>query len=266
MTTVAALPYTSDLQKTAAVIPETIEILRQWEPGLSPEALSQRVIASGGLGRVSTVRVHDIVRRSFKQRFLEPDDGHARLARTALGEGLGAGELRDLLFLAFVRTYRVAYDFLVERYWPLCYAGHAAVTGREIVSFLAASAGTDRNPHGWSKAVTERVGRNLGKALADFGLFEAGRTTVRRIRPWQPTDFLVTCLLVEQHARGAGDTALLSLPEWAAFGMRKDDVLDRCRRLGSVTGPFVFQYSGEIAQFSFRHADAQEFIREYAAT
>ncbi len=32
--------------------------------------------------------------------------------------------------------------------------------------------GSKRISEGWSDSVTDRVGRNLGKALSDFGFFE----------------------------------------------------------------------------------------------
>jgi hypothetical protein len=256
--------YTSDLQKTAAVISEMTELIRIWEPGMTADALAERALSSGVLGRVSTVRVRDIVQRSFKQRFLEPDDAHARHAKTALEAGLRPALIRELFLLIFVRTYRVAQDFLVERYWPACAAGHETISNKEIVAFLKDSFGSERNPQGWSESVTTRVARNLGKSLTDFGLFESERTSIRRIRLWEPSDFLITYVLLDAALRETGDTSLLYLPEWRALGMNREDIISRCRRLGGVHGPFLFQYSGELAQFSWRHRTLEDLIYEQA--
>lgn len=255
--------YTSDLQKTAAVVTEMMDVLSVWEPGMELDVLERRVIADGALGRVSATRIRDIIKRSFNQRFLMPDDRAARNAKPILDRGLGATAFREVLFLYCIRTYLVIYDFLVERYWPAAFAGHETITGSQIILHLTDKFGTERNPDGWSESVTARVARNLGKALADFGLFESRRTTVRRLRPYQPSDFLVLFLLHEGHEAGIGDTSLLAMAEWEALGLSRSDVVDRARYLADVNGAFLFQYSGELAQFSWRHQTVKEFVDAY---
>jgi len=264
MTNTPSSPYTSDLQKTAAVIPEMTELIRIWKPGMGAEELKRLVLSTGALGRVSTVRVHDIVQRSFKQRFLEPNDSHARNAKTALEARLPFIQIRELFLLFFLRTYRIAWDFMAERYWPASSAGHETISNKEIAAFLKESFGSERNPAGWSESVTTRVARNLGKALTDFGLFEGGRTSIRRIRTWEPSDFFVSYVLLDAALRETGDTSLLSLPEWDVLGLKRENLIDRCRKLGGFNGPFLFQYSGELAQFSWRHRNLEELIHEQA--
>ncbi len=256
--------YTADLQKTAAAIPEMMEVLSQWEPGMALDDLEHHVLSAGALGRVSATRVRDIVKRSFSHRFLTPDDRRARNAKRILERGLGAAPFRDVLFLYSIRTHLVIYDFLVERYWPATFAGHETITGAQIVLHLKNAFGTDRNPDGWSDNVAARVARNLGKALSDFGLFESKRTTVRRLRDYQPSDFLVLFVLHEAHEASVGDTSLLGLAEWEALGLSQADVVDRARSLANVNGVFLFQYSGELAQFSWRYNTVKEFVDAYA--
>lgn len=253
-------PYTTDLQKSTAHIAEMTEILQLWELGLSLEELSGRVIERGGLGKTSRVRVNDLVKRAFNQRFLVPDDRPARTARLALSCGVSTQEFRELLFLFCVRTYPVLFDFLVERYWPSVLTGRDVIEGAQIVNFLRDKAGTVRMPDPWSESVLARVGRNLGKMMTDFGLFEDNRSSLRRIRSWEPSDFLVELTLVDAHEAGIGDTGLLAVPEWSAFGMERVQVVERCRRLASSGGAFLFQYSGELAQFSWRVESVEAFL------
>ena len=259
-------PYTTDLQKNAALIEEMTEILQLWQPGMTLDELVQRVIDLGGLGRVSRVRINDLVKRAFYQRFLRPDDRPARLAQSVHRHAGAGREYREVLFLTCIRTYPVIFDFLVERYWPALYTGRDVITGAEIQHFIRDKSNTERMPQPWGESVTARVARNLGKTLADFDLFENRRSPLRRIKPWEPCDFLVELVLMEAHERGVGDTALLELPEWRAFGMEKAVVVDRCRRIASSGGPFLFQYSGEIAQFSWRVETVGEYLdARYAA-
>jgi hypothetical protein len=256
--------YSSDLLKTAALIPETLELLHSWEPGIRTSELARRIISAGALGRVSAERVKDIIQCSFSPRFLKPNDIPARIAKTALQAGLPRMHIRELLFLFYLRTNRVAWDFLVARYWPASYNGKESISNKEIEDFLRNSFGTPQNPRGWSEKVTLRLAQNLSQALSDFGLFEYGRTSIRKIRPWQPSDFLVTYVLLDAVGKGIGNTSLLSLPEWKVLGLNQEELISRCRKLGGFNGPFLFQYSGELAQFSWKYHTLEELIHEQA--
>ena len=249
--------YTAELSKTAAAVGELREVLGFWEPGMTTDELAKRVLAEGGLGRSSATRVNDIVRRTFAQRLLRPDDTPARRVKAALQAGISESQFRDLMLLYTLRAQPPIYDFLVERYWPAVFAGHEAIDGREIAAFLRDKSGTERNPDGWSAHVTARVARNLGKALTDFGFFENRRSPIRTVRYWNASEFLLAYILVEAHQDGRSDSELLQLAEWAAFGFNERERVQRLLRMAGVSGPFLFQYSGEIAQFTW-HADTVE--------
>lgn len=256
--------YTTDLMKTTGAVQEIREVLQQWEPGMERSRLAEKVLNSGALGRSSSTRVRDIVGRTFTQRFLRPDEKAAQRAKRAVEVGIEPSHWRDIVFLYTLRTYPVIYDFLVERYWPLLFGGHESIHGTEIAGFLKDKAGTERNPEGWSEQVTARVARNLGKTLTDFGFFEDRRSPIRHIRFWRASDFLLSYFLVEAHEDGVGDTAILDMPEWDAFGMDLRDRIDRIGRLAGTAGPFLFQYSGEMAQFTWHYETVEEFLNATA--
>ncbi|MEX2442618.1 MAG: BrxA family protein [Alkalispirochaeta sp.] len=252
--------YTAELQKTTGALDELRQVFHLWEPGLERAVLTQRMVDSGALGRSSTTRAKDIVNRTFAQRFLIPDDRPARRIKLALGAGIDQAAFRDLMFLYTMRAHPLVRDFLVERYWPAVFSGHAEIMGSEIVAFLEDVAGTPRMPEPWSAGVMQRVARNLGKTLADFGFFEDRRSPIRRIRFWSVSDFLFAYTLIEAHQDGVSDTALLTLDDWAAMGLDRTDVVDRCFRASGSAGPFQFQYAGDIARFSWLSATVEEYI------
>lgn len=252
--------YTSELQKTTGALDELREVFQLWEPGMERNTLSQLVIDSGALGRSSTTRAKDIVSRTFAQRFLVPDDRPARRIKVALTAGVDHVAFRDLVFLYTLRAHPLIHDFLVERYWPATFSGHTEIMGAEIVAFLEDVAGTERMPEPWSASVMQRVARNLGKTLTDFGFFEDRRSPIRRISYWSASSFLFAYTLVESHEDGVSDTSLLNLPEWSAMGMDRNDVVDRCSRLSGTTGPFQFQFDGNIARFSWRYETTEEYL------
>lgn len=252
--------YTAELQKTTGALDELREVFHLWKPGMERDALTQLVIDSGALGRSSTTRAKDIVSRAFAQRFLLPDDRPARRIKTALTAGVDHAAFRDLIFLYTLRAQPLIRDFLIERYWPAAFSGHREIMGSEIVAFLEDVAGTERMPEPWSASVMQRVSRNLGKTLTDFGFFEDRRSPIRRINYWSASPFLFTYTLVESHEDGMSDTSLLELPEWGAMGMDRNDVVDRCSRISGTTGPFQFQYAGDIARFSWRYPTTEEYL------
>ena len=256
--------YTAELQKTTGALDELRQVFDLWEPGMGRVALRDRVTSSGALGRSSTTRTGDIVNRAFPQRFLTPDDRAARRVKAGLAAGIAHAEFRDLVFLYTMRAYAPIRDFLAERYWPAVFSGHQQIDGREIVGFLQDQAGTERNPQGWSENVTARVARNLGKTLTDFGFFEDRRSSVRRIRFWRPSDFLVTYVVIEAHQDGTPDSAIITAGEWEVFGLDMAARLERIQRLAGTNGPFLFQYSGEIAQFTWRCATVEEWFDDPA--
>ncbi|MFW5644116.1 MAG: BrxA family protein [Alkalispirochaeta sp.] len=252
--------YTTELQKTTGALDELREVFHRWEPGMERGTLTQLVIDSGALGRSSITRAKDIVTRTFAQRFLLPDDRPARRIKTALNAGIDHAAFRDLVFLYTLRAHPIIRDFLTERYWPATFSGHREILGSEIVAFLEDVAGTHRMPEPWSTSVMQRVARNLGKTLTDFGFFEDRRSPIRRIRYWNPSSFLFAYTLIEGHEDGVSDTALLDLSEWGVMGMNRRDVVDRCSRVSGTSGPFQFQYAGDIARFSWRYQTTEEYL------
>ncbi len=256
--------YTAELTKMTAAIQEAREVLKLRNPGMDRSELAHKAIEQGALGRSSTTRVNDIVKRTFAHRFLTPDEGPARRSKAALEGGVSATQFRDIVFLYTMRAYALIYDFLVEQYWPLVYANHTAIEGRDIVAFLNDKSGTERIPDGWSENVTARVARNLGKTLTDFGFFEDRRTTVRRFRFWRASDFLLSYFVVDSHENGTGDTAIIELPEWEAFGMDRRNRIDRLQRLAGIGGPFLFQFSGELVQFTWNYETIEELVHATA--
>ncbi|MDA3949926.1 MAG: DUF1819 family protein [Spirochaeta sp.] len=252
--------YTTELQKTTGALDELREVFHLWEPGMERTNLTQLVIDSGSLGRSSTTRAKDIVNRTFAHRFLLPDDRPARRIKSALGAGIDQAAFRDLVFLYTLRTHSLVNDFLVERYWPAAFSGHTEIMGSEITAFLEDVAGTARMPEPWSASVMQRVARNLGKTLTDFGFFEDRRSPVRRIRYWNASAFLFVYTLVEAHEDGVSDTAMLILPEWSAMGMDRNEVVDRCSRGSGTPAPFQFQHAGDIGRFSWRYETVEEYL------
>ena len=257
-----AKPYDTELQKAAALIDEIYELLLMWEPGMEPTALTSLAMEQGSLGRISQSRVRDIVQRVFSRRLLRPSDTPARRLKSIIDAGLHYSFYRDVLFVYTYRAHTIMYDFLQEVYWPAFFAGREKIAGQELKNFISRKSGTDRLPTTWSESVTARIARHLGKALATFGFFEEKRSPDRYLRHYQISKDLFRYILLEAHVDGISDTNLLKLPDWHAFGLEVPEVVSLAQNVSATGNDFLFQYSGDIVQFSWNYSSIEELLDE----
>lgn len=255
-------PYDTELQKAPALVDEMRELLMLWQPGMEARELTKIAVEHGSLGRISQSRVRDIVQRVFARRFLRPDELPARRLKLILEMELPHTFFRDVLFVYTYRAHTIIYDFLNEIYWPAFFAGREQISGQELRNFILRKAGTDRLPNAWSDSVIARVARHMGKALAAFGFFEQRQSTERMLRHYRISRELFRFLLVEAHIDGVDDARLLDLPDWRVFGLEKPEVIRTAQNSSTAGGSFLFQYSGDIAQFSWNIASMEEFFDE----
>lgn len=62
--------YTCQLGAGLGLIPETLDLLRIWEPGISAAKLADRAVSEGILARATARRVRNIVAEMFAPRFM----------------------------------------------------------------------------------------------------------------------------------------------------------------------------------------------------
>jgi hypothetical protein len=154
------------------------------------------------------------------------------------------------------------FDFLQEIYWPAFFSGRDKIAGSEIRNFISRKAGTERLPNPWSDSVSARIARHMGKALASFGLFQERRSPDRTFRHYQISRNLFRYIVFEAHIDGARDAQILSLPDWRAFGLEKPEVISLAESVSSMGSDFLFQFSGDIVQFSWNLSSMEELIDE----
>jgi len=252
--------YASGFEKVAGMVPETVALLRAWTPGMSAETLADAAVAWNLLGKATTNRVRDMVTRGFAQRYLQPDDSPARVLKTLSEAGMDLSQLRTLLFIYTSRSSSLLADFMVEVYWRNARAGRATLGNPEVQRFIIDSFGTTKLPAGWADSLVTRVARGLTRALADFGFLRSRRAAVHDIIPWRMNDYTARFLCHEAHVRGVSDLGILELPEWAWLGMETAEVPGFLSRLSASSGDFLFQYSGEMARFSWSYAGMEGFL------
>src|ERR1017187_7770020 len=102
--------YTTNLSKAQGMVPETLELLELWAPGMTVGELKSRVRAMGALGKATQVRVDDLVGRAFAQRYLFDRGKPAQWLRYLLLKRAPRGLLRQLTLIYTARANLILND------------------------------------------------------------------------------------------------------------------------------------------------------------
>src|SRR5205809_7791190 len=76
--------YTSQLGAGLGMIPETMDLLRLWEPGLTPLQLADRAVELGLFSRTTARRARNLTLEMFAPRYLANQGAAASLIKVLL--------------------------------------------------------------------------------------------------------------------------------------------------------------------------------------
>lgn len=252
-------PYTTQLQAGLGMIPETLDLLRMWEPGMIPARLAQKVVEDGLFSRTTARRARNLAVEMFAPRYLG-NQGEAAARLKLLQEHRFSHEaLVQLCYLYTARAQQIFGDFVIEVYWPKYSAGAAYVSRNDAESFVLRALDSGRMSVRWSESTVRRVSGYLLGCCADFGLVaDAGRSQ-RAIQRFSIRPEVALYLAHDLHFAGVSDTAIVQHRDWLLFGFEPGEVLTRLKSL-SHDGHFLVQSSGELVQVSWRYRSMNECL------
>ena len=251
--------YTTNLSKAQGMVPETLELLELWEPGMSVAQLKSRVRAMGALGKATQVRVDDVVGRSFAQRYLVDEGKPARWLRLLLLHRAPRGLLRQLIFLYTARANLILHDFIREVFW-LKYSSRAGeVTKQDARDFIEKAVSRGALEKRWSDNMVERVTRYLLGTLVDFELIAENRFGQRQIRPLFILPETIVFLAYELHFAGTDDQEILRHRDWGLFGLSPADVVASLDQ-AATQGHLFVQHSGALLRVEWKYQTMEEML------
>jgi hypothetical protein len=251
--------YTTNLSKAQGMVPETLELLELWEPGMSVGELKSRVRAMGALGKATQVRVDDLVARGFAQRFLSGDGKPAQWLRHLLLTRAPRALLRQLILIYTARANLILHDFIREVFW-VKYASRAVeLTKPDARDFIERAVSRGALEKRWSDYMMERASRNLLGTLADFELIAGNRFGRRHIRPMFILPETVVFLAYELHFGGVEDQELVRHRDWGLFGLPPADVISSLDKAASQGHLFV-QHSGSLLRLEWNYHTMEEML------
>lgn len=254
-----ASQYTTNLSKAQGMVPETLELLELWEPGMSVSELKARVRATGALGKATQTRVDDVVGRAFAQRYLAHGGKPAQWLRRLLLAGASRALLRQLALIYTARANLILHDFMREVFW-LKYASPAGeVTKQDTRDFIERAVSRGAIETRWSDSMVERVTRYLLGTLVDFGLISENRFGQRQVLPVVIASETVVFLAYELHFDGTADEGLIGHRDWALLGLRPADVVAAMEK-AATQGHLFIQHSGALIRIEWKYRSMEEML------
>lgn len=248
----AAKPYTTQLQAGLGLVAETRALLELWSPGMAVKQLCEAALESGRFPAVTARRLRNIVAECFAPRYLA-NNGNPAEHLKLLSSALPAAAMTQLMLLYTCRANSILGDFVREVYWVRYASGYDQITSEDAHGFVQRGIDDGRTVKRWSDSTTKRVSGYLTGCCADYGLLEQGRRSNRKIRSFRASHAVVAYLAYDIHFSGAGDNALLTHPDWALFGMSRDDVLDELKQL-SRRDFLMVQTAGDAVRCTWKYS------------
>jgi hypothetical protein len=251
--------YTTQLQAGLGMIPETLDLLRLWEPGLIPAKLADRAVETGLFSRATARRTRNLVAEMFAPRYLADGGAVASRIKVLLENHFQHDSLTQIFFLQAARSQKIFGDFVIEVYWPKYSAGAATLSKDDAERFILRALDTGRMQKRWSESTIRRISGYLIGCCIDFGLLaEVGRTE-RAIKRFSIRADVALYLAHDLHFAGLSDMDVIHHADWKLFGLEVQEVIRTIKML-SHDGHLVIQSSADLIHVSWRYRTMEECL------
>ncbi|MBM9538587.1 BrxA family protein [Desulfobulbus alkaliphilus] len=251
--------YTTQLQAGLGMIPETLDLLRLWEPGMLPSQLADRVIEEGLFSRATARRARNIVIEMFAPRLLADGGEAASRLKVLLDHRVSQDALVQLFFLQTARAQRIFKDFVIECYWPRYSAGASSLSTEDASKFIYRALDNGKMLRRWSDTTVKRLTAYLMGCCHDFGLLASNRGKNRPIQRFTIRPDVALYLVYDLHCGGLSDMGTILHEDWKLFGLESQDVIRLLKKLGHDRHLFI-QASADLVQISWKYRTMGECL------
>ena len=252
-------PYTTQLQAGLGMIPETLDLLRVWEPGMIPSKLADRVVEDGIFSRATARRARNLAAEMFAPRYLRDGGDVASRMKHLVEHRFPHEAVIQLCYLYTARAQKVFADFVVEVYWPKYSAGAAVISRDDAEQFINRALDTGRMGKRWAESTIKRISGYLIGCCVDFGLLAAGNRGARPIQRFAIRTDITLYLVHDLHFSGLSDHQIVDHRDWGLFGLEPQEVIEQLRNLAN-DGHLIVQSSGELIQVSWKYRTMEECL------
>ncbi len=143
--------YTSRLGAGLGMIHETLDLLRVWQPGMTPLGLARQALDKGLFSRTTARRNEDLAIEMFAPRYLVSGGIIASRLKFLVERGFPQESLVQIFFLQTARAQEIFKDFVIEVYWPKYSSGAASVSKSDAERFVQHALDAGRMRKRWSQ-------------------------------------------------------------------------------------------------------------------
>lgn len=258
-----ARAYTTQLQAGLGMVPETIILLKLWQPGDSAKSLSEKAVREGVFSRNTARRSVNIVKEMFAPRYLVDNGKPARALKQLVEASVAPDDLTQLFFLYTARAQAIFAEFILDVYWRRYAGGSTRLTTQEAQSFIHQALNTGRMQKRWTDSTIRRVSAYLLGCCVDFGLLRDFGRAERQIARFSVRPAVANYLAHELHFAGLNDFAITRHPDWRLFGLEPHEVINELRSVAN-DGHFIIQASPELVDITWKYKTMEDAIRAIA--
>ncbi len=239
---------TSNVMKVGALIDDTKVLVDVWDPDLTDEENTVRIVDGNLLGLPSQSRANDVMVRALRPRFIAPQAGSIDALRELTRNADG---FRDACYYELTRVDGLVAAFVEEQivtWWDEGRISLSTSDAREWIDVLA----TDGRISDWSPNIRDRVARGMMAALRDFGRLEGARSSSSKeiARPGISTSGFAY-VAYRLHQQGHSSRATLSSEVWVRWLLDEARVDDLMNRLASQ-GVVYYSIAGSSLRIDWR--------------
>lgn len=246
--------YNSNLLKGTGLIQEMLVLIQEYN-GESRKDFQDRIINEGILAKSTEKRAIDIVRNVFSVRFLVYELNVASLLHEMRDHYTSMDVMIQLFYIYTCRANPILEDFIKDIYFPYSNKGYQKLQADDPKKFIRDAISDGRIVKPWAQSTINKVSEHIIATLIDFRLIERNKN----ILPIQILDLSANYLAHELHFRGVADNEIWVHEDWKLFGLEPNEVIEVLEKL-SYQGSFIFQFSGQILQLSWKNQTMKEFI------
>ena len=210
--------FTSKIIKGGALLDDTRRVVEAWDPSRSPAENLGHLRALDVLGKRSSVRAEDVLKRAIVPRLVTPGTQVIGALRLLLDD---PGAFKAACYYESAREDCLLAAFAEGPVFDWWEAGRTEVRVAEVVDWLTR---LGDGPNGrWSPGLKTRVAQGLLATLRDFGVLR-GAVRKQIVDPQLgPVGFAYVAW--REHERGASSRRLVSSRVWRRWLLDEASVL-----------------------------------------
>ena len=246
--------YNIDLCKGTGLIQESMVLLDVYDKSISKQQFVEKVIRENSLAKKSDKRIKDIVETGFYKRYVNRNKDIPLYLSKLKDNYISLSVIQQIFLIYTSRANLILFDFIIDKYWIEINSGVIVFKNNYAKEFL-----NEIMKHNfilkWSESTQNKMSSYLMSSLVDFKFIEKNG----RVVPVFINDITANYLLHELHFNGLSDEDIIMAEEWKIFGLNKNEIIDIVHKI-SLTGIFLFQYSGDLFKINWKYQTMNEFI------